>query len=81
MKLTVLVRSSIVFMILMMVLSGFPFPDTSENAEAQVTPDVNVEITPNTLFVDVSPSGTGIGQATITLTNEGAHQVTCTVDV
>lgn len=81
MKMILFVRSSLVFMVLMMVISGFPFPDTSENAEAQITPDINVYVNPTPIYVDVSPMGTGIGTATITLENEGPHQVTCTVDV
>ena len=81
MKMIIAVRSSLVFIVLMMILSGFPFPDITENVEAQVTPDINVSVNPSILFVDVSPTGTGIGQATITLENTGPHQVTCTVDV
>lgn len=82
MKMNICMSSSFLFIIIMMVLSGLPFPHTSENAEAQqVTPDVNVIVNPSILYVDVSPVGTGIGQATITLENEGPHHVSCTIDV
>ena len=59
--------------------SGIQLIIPDNGVEAQVTADVNVIISPSLLLVDVSPTGTGIGTATIHLENTGPHQVTCTV--
>lgn len=81
MKMNMCLRVSLVFIVIMMILSGMPSGTVTEDAEAQVAPDVSVELTDSILEVDVSPSGTGIAQSTIILRNEGVHQVSVIVTV
>lgn len=81
MKMNMCVRVSLVVLVIMMILPAMPTGMVTEDAEAQVSPDVSVSVDPGLLSIDVSPTGTGIAQSTIYLENTGAHQVSCDVEV
>lgn len=81
MNLNLTARVFTIFLMITLVLTGIQVMNPAEDAEAQFTPDVNVYINPATIYVDVSPQGTGIGNALATATNEGIHTVTCEMNV
>ena len=82
MKMNMCMRSSFVFISIMMLLSGLPVTDVTDSAEAQtVSPEITVELSETILLVDVSPTGTGIAQTLAILKNDSPHQVSATIDV
>lgn len=81
MKMNACLRVLAMVMVIITILPALPSGWTTEDAEAQITPDVMVSVNPHILMVDVSPTGTGIVQSQITLENLGVHIVTVLVTI
>ncbi|MCK4614391.1 MAG: hypothetical protein KAU14_06280 [Thermoplasmata archaeon] len=81
MKMNLSIRFSQIFIIIIIVLSGIQLFTPPGEVEGLITPDVNVNVNPSVIMVDVSPRGTGIATSMATLTNEGPHQVTVNLNI